>query len=254
MALKRHVLLIVFCFTPVSLFSNKLYFPQVAFGGGYTTNIVFMNMGTTTVSSDFEVRDQTGALIRSIPTNVPAGGSVRISVVDPGESIISSWGTLDAGMGTIQGVATFDVRSSTGALINTAEVLGVEVASGFTLPVDITQNGTVSNTGLAIANVSPTTQVTIGLQLISESGTGWPSANSAQFITLGSGYQIAEFVTSIWPQLAVGFRGRLFVGIVHTPGQQQPNSLVVTALNIKNGLLSAIPVIPGDPCFGCWDY
>src|SRR5687767_236409 len=97
MALKRCVLLIVFCFIPTSMFSNKLYFPQVAFGGGYTTTIVLMNMGTTTVSSHFQVYSQTGGLLRSVPTTVPAGGSTRISVADPGESIISSWGLIDAG-------------------------------------------------------------------------------------------------------------------------------------------------------------
>jgi hypothetical protein len=51
MAFKRYFLLIAFCFIPTSLFSNKLYFPQVVFGGGYTTTIVLINMGMTSVSS-----------------------------------------------------------------------------------------------------------------------------------------------------------------------------------------------------------
>jgi hypothetical protein len=255
MALKRYFLLIVFCFTPVSLFSNKLYFPQVAFGGGYTATIILMNMGTTNVSSRFQVYSQTGALLRSVPTTLPAGGSTRISVVDDGQPIISSWGMLDAGTGMVQGVATLENRSTTGALIRTAGVLGLEAADAFTLPVDVTESGIASNTAVAMANVNPGSAVTVVLQLMSESGSGSSSAtlNSARFITLGSGHQIAELVTSIWPELAIGFRGTLLVAVIDTA--RQPNSLVLTALSVKNGMLSAVPAIPGlQSCFGCWDY
>ena len=255
MGLKPYVLLFVFCLIPTPMFSNTLYFPQMAFGGGYTTTIVLMNMGTTTVSSDFQVFSESGVPLKSIPTTIPGAGSTRIRVTDSGASIISSWGMLDAGTGTVQGVATFDVRSITGALTNTAGVLGVEAANDFTIPVEVTENGTAFNTGFAIANVHPTNEVTIALQLISESGSYWPSTITDHFITLGSRQHVAEFVTSIWPQLAVGFRGTLLVGIVHTAGQRQPNSLVVTALTVKDGLLSAVPAISGDrSCFGCWDY
>jgi len=113
MALKRYLLLIVFCSIPTSLFSNKLYFPQVAFGG-YTTTIALMNMAPASVSSNFEVHDQTGALLRSIPTTVPGDGSKRLSIADPGPSIISSWGMLDAGPVTVQATAhsTFARRTS----------------------------------------------------------------------------------------------------------------------------------------------
>ena len=75
MVLNRSVLLLVLFFIPASLFANKLYFPQVAFGGGYTTTIVLMNAGTTNVSSHLQVYGQTGALVMSVPVTVPAGGS-----------------------------------------------------------------------------------------------------------------------------------------------------------------------------------
>src|SRR5262245_53937192 len=111
LSLKRSILLIVFSFIPSPLFSNKLYFPQLVFGGAYTTTIIIMNMGTPEVSSQFEVYGGTGVLLKSVPISVPAEGSTRFSVEDPGTSIISSWGMLDAGTATIQGVATFDLRS-----------------------------------------------------------------------------------------------------------------------------------------------
>jgi hypothetical protein len=74
--------------------------------------------------------------------------------------------------------------------------------------------------------------VTVRLQLLSESGNGSPSVTGAdsRTITLGSGHQIAVFVTSIWPQLAAaGFRGTLLIVVTSGP----PNSLVLTALNLK---------------------
>ena len=255
MVLNRSVLLLVLFFIPASLFANKLYFPQVAFGGGYTTTIVLVNTGTTNVSSQLQVYGQTGALLRSVPVTVPAGGSSRLTVADPGTSIVSSWGMLDAGTVTVQGAAIFEFRSTNGALITTAGVFGSEAGNGFTLPVDVAGNGISANTGIAVANVNPSSEVTVVLQLISESGSGSPSVTGyfARHVTLAPGQQIAEVVTSIWPQLAVGFRGSLAVAVLDTA--QKPNSLVVTGLSVKDGLLSALPVIPGtNSCNGCWDY
>jgi hypothetical protein len=252
--LKRCVLLLAFSLIPSALFSNKLYFPQVVFGGGYTTTITIMNVGESDVSSPFEVYGRTGVLLKSVPISVPGEGSTRISLEDPGTSIVSSWGMLDAGAGKIQGVATFDFRSANGALITTAGVLGLEGANGFIIPVDVTANGIESNTGIAIANVDPSQSMTLAIQLMSESGSGSPSVTgyNAREVFLGPRSQVAELLTSFWP-LPVGFRGTLVVAAY--AGLRQDNSLVVTALTVKNGLLSALPAIPGTiACRGCWDY
>ncbi len=255
MVLNRSVLLLVLSFIPASLFANKLYFPQVAFGGGYTTTIVLLNAGTANVSSHLQVYGQNGALVMSIPVTVPAGGSTRLTVADPGTSIISSWGMLDAGTGTVRGAAIFEFRSANGALITTAGVLGIEAGNGFTVPVDVAGNGISANTGIAIANVNTSSDVTVVLQLISENGSGSPSVTGyfSRFVTLAPGQQIAEVVTSIWPQLAVGFKGSLAVAVLDSA--QRPNSLVLTGLSVKGGLLSSLPVIPGtNSCSGCFDY
>jgi hypothetical protein len=257
MTLKRCFLFIAFCFVPTSLFSNKLYFPQVVFGGGYTTTVVLMNKGTMSVLSNFQVYGETGTLLKSIPTTVHGLGSTRLSIADPAPSVVSSWGMLDAGTETVQGAAIFDVRSTTGALIDTVAVLGIEAANDFTFLVDLAGNGITSNTGFAIANVNPNSDVTVNFQLLSELGCGDVTGRS---ITLRSGQHIAEFVTEIWPQLGAVFKGTLLVWV--TPGQ--PNSLVLTALNFKEGLMSEVPAISGvvnDEVLnaikagaGCWDY
>jgi hypothetical protein len=161
---------------------------------------------------------------------------------------------FDAGMGIVVGVATFDVRSSAGVLISRASIFGIDATRDFSFPVDITQIGIASNTGFAIANVNPTNAVTFNLQLTSENGSISPTVTGAdmQTIMLPARHQIAKFVTDIWPQLAAGFKGTLVVW----PSPGQPISLVLTALSIQDGLLSAIPVITGplNGCPGCWDY
>jgi hypothetical protein len=111
-----------------------------------------------------------------------------------------------------------------------------------------------TNTGFALANANTGSAVTVILQLISESGNASPSATGAdaQTITLPAGNQAAQFVTSIWPQLATGFRGSLLVFI----RAGQPDSLALIAINVKNGLLSTAPTVSGaqNSCWGCWDY
>ena len=255
MVVKRYFLLLALCLLPTSLFSNKLYFPKVSFGGGSTTTIILMNSGMTSVSSPFQIYAQTGDLLRSIPTTVPGGGSTRLSIADPGQLIISSWGVFDAGKETVKGVATVDMRSTTGTLINRAVVFGVEAANHFSIPVDVAEKG-LTNTVFAMANINATSDVFVYLQLMSESGFGSPSATgtgeSSRAIVFLARHQFTYFVTDIWPELKAGFKGTLLIAVV----SGQANSLVVTALNLKDGLFSPVPAIPAfeNSCRGCWDY
>ena len=144
---------------------------------------------------------------------------------------------------------------------------------GFRLPVDVTGSGIAVNTAIAMVNVNPINRMTVALELISESGSTSSSAtrSDTRLITLDSRHQIPALVTNVWPQLAVGFRGTLSIAVVNSA--QQPNSLVLTALSVKDGLLSALPVIPDtslttldtderepdsggtdNSCSWCWDY
>jgi hypothetical protein len=253
MTLKGFFLFVAFCFIPTSLFSNKLYFPQVSFGGGSTTTIILMNAGMAPVSSELKIFAQTGDLLRSIPTTVPGGGSTRLSIADPGRLIIRSWGVLDAGTETVKGVATIEMRSIDGTLNNRAGMFGVEGASDFAFPVDVTGDG-LSNAVFAMANGNDQSALTVNLQLMSENGIGSPfvTGGFAKAIVLGPKHGITALITDFWPQIAVGFRGTLLIWVSSGP----PNSLVLTALNVKEGVLSPVPAISGavNSCQGCWDY
>src|SRR5262249_49797750 len=155
--------------------------------------------GSTAVSSRINFYDQSGAPRTDLSTviNIPPGGSTRLSIPNSGP-LTSVWGELPAGLATVQGVATFDGRSSTGALITTAGVLGLEGGNSFLLPVDVTDT---ASTGVAIANVNGSTPITVGLRLLREDGAQVATANDVRFNPLRPRNQIADFVTTIFPQL-----------------------------------------------------
>ena len=230
---------------PQFLFANNLYFPQVAIGGGYTTSFVIINTGTAPVSARINFYDQTGVNLAAYgrAINVPVGGSTRFTLPDQG-ALTSFWGELPAGTATVQGVATFQGRSDTGALVTAAGVLGVGGGNSFLVPVDVTPT---SSTGVAIANVNASSAVTVNLRLLGENGSQVASANDVRLSPLKPHAQIADFVTSFFPQLAgTTFAGALVIEAAAAPA----NSLAATALTLKEGLLSAIPVLPVRASFG----
>ena len=122
---------------PLSAFANTLYFPQVAFGGGYSTTFTLTNTGTTQVSSTLTFYDQSGSVRADLNQTVSlaAGSSTRVTLPNTGSGISVVWGELAAGAGTVQGVATFELRDGS-RLQTVAGVLGIEAGDSFLLPVD----------------------------------------------------------------------------------------------------------------------
>jgi hypothetical protein len=246
--MRRNCFFLLFMvFAPSWLLANTLYFPQVPYGGGYSTTFIIMNTGTTNVTSTINFYAQSGSLAFSTPINLPVGGSTRFTLSNPGPVTGIIWGVLVAGTATVRGVATFDLRAENGPLITTAGVLGLEAGNSFLLPVDVTN---IASTGLAIANVNANSTVNVRLRLLGEDGSQVATANDARLNPLGSRRQVADFVTSMFPQLTgTTFKGTL---IVEAASGAPANSLAATALTVKEGLLSALPVVPftsssGDP-------
>src|SRR5258706_2215257 len=109
MKLRLLVFLLVIALFPASLFSNTLYFPQVAFGGGYSTTFVIVNTGTTAVSGRLNLYSQAGTLRTDLGGQlvIAPGNSTRLTIPNSGP-LTAVWGEFNAGTGTVQGVATFD--------------------------------------------------------------------------------------------------------------------------------------------------
>ena len=226
---------------PTSLFGNTLYFPQVAFGGGYSTTFVVINTGSTAVSSSVVFYTQVGTQTFTQPVNLPAGGSTRFTLSSASGQVAVVWGVLAVGSGTVQGVATFDLRSSNSALITTAGILGAAAGNNFLVPVDISPT---TSTGVALANVNFSTGLqgmNVILRLVLEDGTVVATSTDARLSGLSAGWQIASFVTELFPQYAgKTFKGTLAISVEGVTA----SSLAATALTLKEGLLSALPVIP----------
>jgi hypothetical protein len=224
-------------FFPVSLFSNTLYFPQVAFGGGYSTTFAIVNTGAIPVSSRLNLYTQGGSLRADLGGQIVIGpgNSARLTIPNVGP-LQAVWAEFDAGAATVKGVATFDSRDPSGRLITSAGVLGIEADNTFLIPVDVTS--TITSTGVAVANIS-NNDLSIEFRLFGQNGV--MVANNLSF-PIRAHTQIADFVPNILTQIfgIDSFRGTLLVrSLAFTP------TLAVTALTVKEGLLSAVPVATG---------
>jgi hypothetical protein len=223
---------------PASGFSNTLYFPQVAFGGGYSTTFAIVNTGTTAVSGRLNLYSTTGSLRTDLGAqlDIAPGNSTRYTIPNSGPLTVV-WGEFNAGAGTVQGVATFDTRDNSGRLLTSAGVLAVEADNTFLLPVDVTST---SNTGVAVANVS-NTALNLEIRLIGENGATVATSLDGRFLPLPAHWQVAAMVPEIISQIA----GANFKGTMVVRSFASSPSLAVTALTVKESLLSALPVAAG---------
>ncbi|MBI4471485.1 MAG: hypothetical protein HY646_02380, partial [Acidobacteria bacterium] len=236
--MQRFVILLFIGLIPSSLFANTIYFPQVVQGGGYSTSFYFVNEGAAAISVRVNFYDQSGARVaHDDAINLPSQGSTRFILPNSGPVRVL-WGEVVADGSTVKGIATVDFGSENSLLIASAAISGVEGATKFQLPVDITST---ESTGIAIANVG-TSPVSLTVRLFAEDGSQVAIASDTRLTSLGSRRQVADFVSGIFPQL----QGATFKGTVvveSAPGAPS-NSLAVTALAVRQGnTLSPLPVV-----------
>ena len=80
----------------------------------------------------------------------------------------------------------------------------------------------------------------VRLRLLRESGALYGTVDDIRLNSLGPLRHVADFVSNFFPTLAgTTFRGTLVVETTSTYGD-----IVATALTVKEGMLSALPVIP----------
>src|SRR5262249_25085946 len=97
-------------------------------------------------------------------------------------------------------------------------------------------------------NVNATSSVNVHLRLLGENGSLFAVADDVRLNPMSPRRQVADFVTNFFPQLAgTTFKGTL---VVEPEVGAPTRSLVPIALTVKEGLLSALPVVPvGLPTF-----
>jgi hypothetical protein len=220
--------------------ASILEFPQVVFGGGYSTTLTIMNAGAGILQTNLRCFTQDGVERTDLAATISArgNGSSRSTLANAGPLTVVSC-ELIATTGTFQGVATFDLRATNQVLLTTAGVLGIPSGNSFSVPVDIAPTG---GTGIAVANLKDTS-VNVTVRLVDENGLPVAIATAPRFASFPPRGQFADFVTNMFPQFAgTTFRGAL---VIDAASGAPPGSLATTALAVKEGVLSALPVIPG---------
>jgi hypothetical protein len=206
-------------------------------GDGYSTTFTLLNTGSTSLTGQLRVFDQDGSL-RSTPsewTNIslPASGSARFTLPNVGP--LTPGSAYFETSGTVQGVATFELRQGEGPLQTMAGVIGVASASRVLIPVDISSSG---GTGIAIMNTQ-STNTNVRLRLISETGSEVANLSDTRLNPLQGRTQIANFVTDLFSNLGLSnFRGTL---IAEATGGSA--GIAATGILVKDGLLSTLPVV-----------
>jgi hypothetical protein len=238
---------IVLLFAPASLCAAAaIYFPQIADGGDYITVITLSNPSSSPITGTLRFYSQAGfpRIVRingvdnsQFDVTLASMGSARLATQGNSSSTTSGWAVFESSA-PVQGVASFELRSE-GRLSTMAGVLGAQPVNKFAMPVEVT---TVANSGFAIANPDVTTAVTIRLTLYDESGNSSFSGTMNRLNPLVPLNQVADFVTSAFPSLPPAFKGIL---VAEALGD---GSMVATALTVKEGMLSAIPVADIGAC------
>ncbi len=227
-------------FVSVPTHAATIYFAQVADGGGYVTSITLCNPTSSSITGTlkFYRQDGTTRFVRIDGVNnwqfavtIPARGSRRLVTAGDTGNVSSGWASFESS-GTVQGVATFEMRY--GAVLRTlAGVLGSQPVSRFALPVDVTS---LVNTGFAIANQTTAAPITIKLTLVDEEGNTLASGTLPSLNPLYVGCQVTDFVTSAFPSVGIGFKGSVIAEVVGS------GTMIATGLTVKESMLSALPI------------
>ncbi len=229
---------------------TESYFPQVAFGGGYTTVFTFLNPGTVRSSGTVFLTDNDGNPVSAVlslpgfpgstgssfPINVPPGGeqAVTATAASQGEAVTAGAARIAISAGTVGGVATFQVMDHD-KLKTIVGVLAAPATNSATIPVDDDQTlGDKSHvTGYAISNPGHE-DISIKVVMVNPDGS---TARILNPIPVKAGGHVSRF---FWEDLAdPGFRYRGSFVLIAEPGK----AFSVVALVLNQGLYTAVPVI-----------
>jgi hypothetical protein len=242
----------------VGAVATTALFAQVAIGGGFTTVFTFMNTGSTPLSGNLILTDNTGnpmnasltspgtlpeagsagevmAVGSSVPLSINPGGTqfITASAVNTGAQTVG-WARVESDGGTLGGVATFQY-SPLGTLQSVAGVLASDATQFATIPVD-NDDSKQRYTGFAVANPG-SSDLTIRIVPVDANGNVIQAVLLSE--TLKPGTQLATFLHQEWKSpVALSFKGS--VVLIAPEGR----SFAVVALVQNQGLYTAIPVIP----------
>ncbi len=228
-------------------------FPQVAFGGGFTTIFSFLNTGADTATGNLILTNSQGSPLTtsfsspsgsssvgaSIPLSIPSGGSQLIfaNPVNTGDPTVTGWARVESSGGSLGGVATFQFVSGSNTLTTIVGVLSATLANVATIPLN--DDHTVSrDTGYAIANDS-STAINIKIDLVNPDGTIAQTVSPPALNPLAPGAYFAGF---LWQNISPTFKFQGSMVLIEQAG----HPFAVLALVENGNLFTSIPVIPAS--------
>jgi beta-glucanase (GH16 family) len=233
-----------------------LTFAHVVAGGGFSTIFTVSNTGNSTAMGTLILTDQAGNPLNvtlnsasgllqsgatsasaegsSYPISLAAGGTIVATAARAGASDArSGWARVESPSGSLGGVATFQTAEG-GILKSVAGVLASQLVEAATIPID---NDDSKNrfTGFAVANPG-ISDVHLTLTSLAEDGKVVEILRPAELNPLSPQKQVARFLHEY---SAAGSKFRGSITLVANPGEQ----FIVVALNLIQGLYTAVPVI-----------
>ena len=177
--------------------------PHFADGGGWTTQIVLVNPGSSALSGTVEFVNSSAQLISNSAYDVAAAGSQKLATSGLGDAVTAgSVRVIPAAGGAAPvALAVFTFKNKSGITVSEA---GVPVVGGsaFRMPAESSAG---IQTGLALANAG-TADTTVTLDLYKADGT--PTGLSTT-VAIGTGRQVAKFLNEFFPAIPSTFQGVL---------------------------------------------
>jgi sugar lactone lactonase YvrE len=239
---------------------NTAVFPQIAIGGGWTTGVVLVNTGNTTVNANlvlsgsdgspfnavlttstidiFGARTIVSTFASSVPISLPPGGTSFISATpanaeDPAQG---GWARVESPNGGLFGVATFQYAPGS-SLQTIAGVLSTDALTSATLPIN-DDNEKGRWTGYAVANPG-NSPIKIKVLAVRIDGT---IAARLTPILLDPGNRASAFFNGD-PALETNFRGSIVLA-----GEEGATFSAIAVLQDQGEdgpLYTSVPVIRG---------
>jgi hypothetical protein len=184
-------------------------FPIITDGGGYNTDIILVNSGTTTssgmVTFSFNVQTDQGTNTQ-FPYTIPAGGMFRIRTAGASGTIVSGFASMSTNANSPTPNATAIIRLSSGSnLISETAVPAQTQISQAMMFGSLEAN---LRTGLALLN-GQSQDVLVTLTPLD--GSGQPVGNNITTVTVPAFQNKSKFLDELIPTLPVGYEGSVLV-------------------------------------------
>ena len=219
--------------------SQPLLFPQIAAGGGYTTQLLLLNPSSQSISGTIALTDSNGnplslssngSTASSFPYAIDPQGAFRADLTGSNNTTSGyALVTPDSGSLAPSGSALFQVRSND-ALVTEAAVASTPLTSSARIFVD----NVGCFTGVALANPS-SSSVTVSFSLLDRFGSPLDSTSQS----LPPYGHLAIFAHQLFPSLSPSFTGLLEIS---SSSPVAPITLKLAFNSRSDQILTTLPV------------